>query len=388
LDAAGEDTLYIGTMPDADSPTRFAIGIMTGTSLDGVDAAVARIAGTGLAMRVEFVRHESGGLGPLAGLLRRAAAQEPMTAGALAALALSFGERCAEVAAAADDGRHEPSLVAVHGQTIVHRPPVSWQLINPAPIVRRFGSPVVFDLRQADLAAGGRGAPITPVADWVLFRDPAAVRAVVNLGGFCNVTVLGDDRGEPLAGVRGFDVCACNQVLDEAARQGLDAPFDEDGAGARRGEAQDHAVAQLSEILDRQRTSGRSLGTGDEARSWVAEHAGHLAPEDLLASAVEAVARAIAASLVDHDVGELVVAGGGACNRALLDAVHRNARRPMRSSDDLGVPVRAREALAMAVLGVLCADGVPITLPQVTGCSDPAPVAGAWCLPGGPDYSP
>jgi anhydro-N-acetylmuramic acid kinase len=385
VDAAGEDTVYIRTMPDADTPTRIAIGVMTGTSLDGVDVAVARVAGTGLGLKVELVRHESAGLGPLAGMLRRAAAQEPMTTGALAALALSFGERCAEVAAAASDGRSEPSLIAVHGQTIVHRPPVSWQLINAAPIARRFGCPVVFDRRQADLAAGGQGAPITPLADWVLFRDPGTVRAVINLGGFCNVTVLGDDRGEPLSGISAFDVCACNQVLDQAAREGLDAPLDEGGAAAARGEAQDYAVTQLLEILEPQRTAGRSLGTGDEARSWIAEHAGRLMPEDLLASAVEAVGRSIATSLFDHDVGEMVVAGGGACNRALLDTLHRHARRPMRLSDDLGVPVRAREALAMAVLGVLSADGVPITLPRVTGCSDPAPVAGSWCLPGGPE---
>jgi anhydro-N-acetylmuramic acid kinase len=369
-------------MPDADSPTRTVIGVMTGTSLDGIDAAAARIAGTGLPMRVEFRGHRAGDLGPLAGLLRRAAAQEPMSAGALATLALTLGERCAEVAAAAVPGPGAADLIAVHGQTILHRPPVSWQLINPAPIARRLGCPVVFDLRQADLAAGGQGAPITPVADWVLFRQAGTVRAVVNLGGFCNVTVLGDDRGEPLGGVQAFDVCACNLLLDEAARQGLDAPYDDGGEAAARGEPQDYVVKELVEILEQQRTSARSLGTGDEARSWVAGQASRLLPEDLLATAVEAVARCIARSLAEHDVGELVVAGGGTCNRTLLDALHRCVQRPMRASDDLGVPARAREALAMAVLGALSADRVPITLPRVTGCSEPAPVAGSWCLPG------
>jgi len=275
-------------MPDAVRPTRFVLGAMTGTSLDGIDVAAAEIRGTGLQMRARLIRHDHADLGPLGGDLRRAAAQEPMTAETLAGLSLALGERYAEAVAAAAGGVERPDLIAVHGQTIVHRPPISWQLINPAPVALRFNCPVVFDLRQADLVAGGQGAPITPAADWVLFGDPETRRAVVNLGGFCNVTVLGEDGDEPLAGVRGFDVCACNQVLDAAARRGLDAPYDDGGRAALAGEARDDAVAELLEILVRQRTSGQSLGTGDEAGSWVATYGGRLGPEDLAASAVDA----------------------------------------------------------------------------------------------------
>jgi 1,6-anhydro-N-acetylmuramate kinase len=306
-----------------------------------------------------------------------------VTAEALAGLALALGERYADAIAGAAEGLERLSLIAVHGQTIVHRPPVSWQLINPAPVALRFNCPVVFDLRQADLAAGGQGAPVTPVADWVLFGDPQTSRGVVNLGGFCNVTVLSDDEGEPLSGVNGFDVCACNQLLDEAARRGIDAPYDEGGRAAQRGEAQDYAVKELVEILTRQRTSCRSLGTGDEARSWVAAYAQRLLPEDLAASTVEAVALSIAAALADHAVDEVIVAGGGARNEALLEALRRHITVPLRASDELDVPIHAREALAMAVLGAMSADGVPITLPRVTGCRDATPVAGSWCLPGG-----
>jgi 1,6-anhydro-N-acetylmuramate kinase len=368
-------------MPDAVRPTRFVLGAMTGTSLDGIDVAAAEIRGTGLQMRARLIRHDHADLGPLAADLRRAAAQEPMSAETLAGLSLALGERYADVVGVAAGDNQRPDLIAVHGQTIVHRPPVSWQLVNPAPVALRFNCPVVFDLRQADLAAGGRGAPITPAADWVLFGDTETTRAVVNLGGFCNVTVLGDDGDEPLAGVRGFDVCACNQILDNAARRGLDAPYDDGGRAALVGEAQDYAVAELVEMLVRQRSSGRSLGTGDEAGSWVATYAGRLLPEDLAASAVDAVARCIGEAVSAHDVDEIVVAGGGARNDALVETLRRHAGLPLRTSDDLDVPGQAREALAMAVLGALCADRVPITLPQVTGCADAAPVAGTWCLP-------
>ena len=362
---------------------RIVIGAMTGTSLDGIDTAVAEIEGRGLDMQVRLLRHDSVVLGTVAAELRRAADQEPMTAEAFAQLALLLGERYADaIAATLTRCRldRDIDLVAVHGQTVFHRPPISWQLINPARIAARLGCPVVFDLRQADLAAGGRGAPITPLADWVLFRHGetgSTRRAVVNLGGFCNVSVVSEQLGT----IAGFDVCACNQVLDAVARAALGAPYDQDGQAAGLGTPDDSAAETLHSILDGQRTQRRSLGTGDEAAAWVAAHADRLSGQDLAATAVAAISRSIGLAISDHDVDDIVVAGGGALNTTLVDAIRHGAGRPVRMSSELGIPVQAREALAMAVLGALCADGVPITLPQVTGCRDPAPVAGAWCMP-------
>jgi len=373
---------------------------MTGTSLDGIDTALTQIEGTGLDMRVRLVRHCADELGAIAPALRRAADGTPMTAGDLGLLAMQLGERLAETAAAIAPDLGAVDLVAVHGQTIVHRPPVSWQLVNPAPIAARLACPVVFDLRQADLAAGGQGAPITPIADWVIFRAAGVRRAIVNLGGFCNVTIL--PAAETPAGldrIKGFDVCACNRVLDDAARRALGAPYDADGRAALAGTSDPGLVAALRKLLERQRAAGRSLGTGDEARVTGEGRA----DQDMLASAVEAVGGCIADALSEHEVDEIVLAGGGAHNRALVEAigsathgqraargtptgvisrVPRAACPPVRLSSELGVAVAAREAMAMAVLGALCADGIPITLPQVTGCRSPAPVAGSWCLPG------
>ena len=358
---------------------RVVIGVMTGTSIDGIDTVVAGIDGVGLEMRARLLVHLSDELGPVADGLRRAARQEPLTAGDLACLALQFGERLAEAidTARIAAGVGVPDLVAVHGQTIVHQPPVSWQLVNSAPIATRLRCPVVFDLRQADLAAGGRGAPITPLADWVLFRQAGTRRAVVNLGGFCNATIV----TPALDDVVGFDVCACNQVLDAVARETLAAPYDEDGRAARSGQPDGPAAAALRAALDRQRSAGRSLGTGDESEAWAVEHKDHLSGADLAATAVAAVGGCIAEAIRGHDVDDIVLSGGGARNQALLDAIGRATSVVL--SDQLGVPVEAREALAMAVLGAMSADGVPITLPQVTGCRAPAPVAGTWCGRGG-----
>ena len=383
-------------MSPAPPSRRTVVGAMTGTSLDAIDVAVATIEGTGLGMRARLRRHRATDLGPLRDDLREAACGQPMTAQRFAGLAGTLGCRYEAAIAAATETAGPIALIAVHGQTVFHRPPFSWQLIDPTRIARRFGCPVVSDLRQADLAAGGEGAPITPLADWVLFRaegETPRARAIVNLGGFCNVTVLKkesheatkqrSEEGERPAGVSGFDVCACNQVLDAVARAVLGTRFDEDGQAARRGRAVADAADPLHRLLREQRLGARSLGTGDEALGWVQTHRGAVAPADLAASAVAAVARCIGDSLDDAAVDEVYVAGGGARNPALVEALAGHCRAPVARCDRLGVAVEARESLAMAVLGALSADGVAITLPSVTGCHDPAPVAGRWCLPSG-----
>jgi anhydro-N-acetylmuramic acid kinase len=385
--------------PAATPAPRHVVGVMTGTSIDGIDAALVRVEAAGLAMRAALVRHESRDLGELRQPLRNAAGQQPMSAGEFARLSWEFGKLHAHAVAEVLEGSAGPDLICIHGQTVFHQPPHSWQLVNPAPAAERFQCPVVFDLRQADLAAGGQGAPITPIADWVLFRDASKRRAIVNLGGFCNVTVLAHERhqgieasrhqeraGAPshpshasrLGDIRGFDVCACNQLLDAVARDVLGVMIDFDGRIAGSGSAHPQAAEALRGILDRQRRAGRSLGTGDEALAWIAAHRHSMSGPDLAASAVAAIAATIADAVNEHQVDELILAGGGARNRALAAALACACGLLTVLSDTLGVPIEAREAMAFAVLGALCADGVPITLPQVTGCRTPAPISGTW----------
>ncbi len=375
-------------MPETDSPgqVRLVVGTMTGTSIDGIDVALARIEGEGLDVKASLVRHCSGSLGMLAPQLRAAAMQEPMTTGDIATLGWEFGRIHAECIDAVIHEGEQIDLITIHGQTVFHDPPISWQLLNPAPIAHQFRCPVVSSLRQADLAAGGQGAPLTPLADWVLFRDNSKSRAIINLGGFCNLTILPRDNGcSCTESIQGFDVCACNQVLNAVARNALNKPFDENGDAANAGTISEDLCTSLYEVLARQREPGLSLGTGDEGIDWVNEHIGKAKPNDLAACAAMAVAMAIGDELNKSRVDEAIVAGGSARNNALMTALSKSTDVPLRMSDDLGVPVGIREALCMAVLGALCADGVPITLPQVTGCESPAPVAGMWSMPFGWD---
>ena len=396
--------------------SRLVLGAMTGTSLDGIDVAVAEVFGRGLSLRARLVAHRSAPLGDdLAARLRAAAAQAPLAARDVASLARELGlvyarESAAAVAAhaaaAATAAAPPPrplSLAALHGQTLFHGPPLSLQLLNPWPAAAALGCDVVCDLRAQDVCAGGQGAPLTPLADWVLFRAPVR-RAVVNLGGFANVTLLpaaaveegrggehsdkGEDEAQLLrqvAGVRGADVCVCNQLLDSCARAVLGEPLDVDGAAAGRGAVDEAALRALAEQLRGGGGGGAraSLGTGDELAGWAAAHSASLRAEDLLATAAEAVGACIGAFVRELGADEVVLAGGGARHARLTAALARAAGCAAVQSAALGVPVEAREALCWAVLGALAADGVPVALHAVTGGGEtaaPAHLSGSWVL--------
>jgi 1,6-anhydro-N-acetylmuramate kinase len=354
--------------------TRYVAGCMTGTSLDGLDAALVAINGEGLEMRVEVVKDTSRPLGALAAPLRALAEQQPMSAGDICRLAADFTALHVDALTELKKGE-QIDLVAVHGQTVFHAPPLSWQLFDPSPIADLFKAPVVFNLRAADLAAGGQGAPITPLADYVLFRHQRERRTVVNLGGYCNLTRL-PVHDQPSA-IGGGDICACNQILDGVARAALDMPYDRDGRVAMGGEPKQRPSAALAARLEAQAKEGRSLGTGDELREWIDGHQ-VLGPADLARSACAAIAQVIVKHAQPAD--RLILAGGGTRNKALVAELRSRAGVPVQLSDELGIAATLREAVAMAVLGALCQDRVPITLKQITGV-DRAPIAGHWVLP-------
>ena len=362
---------------------------MTGTSIDAVDAAAVRIRGRGLGARGECLGVSSAPLGDLRGRLRGAQRQEPMSAGEFARLAHDIA--LAHLPPLRDLVRRHgtPDLVVVHGQTLFHAPPISLQLIDPSVVAHDLGVSVASGLRAADLAAGGQGAPITPLADWMMFRSRSASRFVVNLGGFANATLVpscrpGATREEWIDTIRGFDVCLCNQLLDHIARTRAGMAFDDGGAMAVSGTADAQVTDGLAAELDRQRRARRSLGTRDELVESLSQFAQHLSPRDALASAVSAIGGTIACALDEllppatRGRGfRVLLAGGGARNAALARSIALACQAPATPTDSLGVPIEARESMAMALLGAAAIDGAPITLAQVTGrgalrCADAA----------------
>ena len=387
---------------------------MTGTSLDGIDCALIEATGTGLEMKPRFVRGVSGSLGELAPRLRALAEQQPMSAGDIARLSRDFALMHARAIKGLLGESETCDLISVHGQTVFHAPPASWQLFNPAVLAHETGIDVVCDLRAADLAAGGQGAPITPLADWVWLRSATERRVILNLGGFANATLLPRDEGpESIALIRGMDICACNHILDGVARVALGKPYDEDGKAAAAGTVNAEARDELLAVLSRQASGGRSLGTGDEAigeDGWIDRLCNRIDPNDLAATTCAAlggtIGRSLAASAAPSHgaISRVLVAGGGAKNQVLMREISAglavaNPAVRIEPTDSHGLPGAFREAAEMAVLGALCQDRVPITLPAVTGVSTPtsptrergatafrvanvSPLAGVWAFAG------
>lgn len=358
---------------------------MTGTSLDALDLAYVEITGVGLEMGVRVLECSTTDLGVVGKDLRALAEQTPLSAGRIAVLLHAFAELHASAIQ-----RLVPSsrvdLACIHGQTVFHSPPQSWQLFQPAPVVAALRCPVVYDLRAADLAWGGQGAPMTPLADLVLFAHARERRAVVNLGGYANFTRLpavSSSRVSARDLVEGGDICSCNQLLDAISRVKFNAPFDVDGEHAARGKPDSALSALIDRLLQHQSRQERSLGTGDE----MIEQLKTILPNpdisgpDLARAACSGIARAVASKL--EGVDRILIAGGGLRNTVLLGALHRATPVPVETTDVCGVPSVYREAVEMAVLGALCQDGVPITLPQVTRVPAPAPLSGAWAYPTG-----
>ncbi|MEM6552328.1 MAG: anhydro-N-acetylmuramic acid kinase [Planctomycetota bacterium] len=381
-------------MADGDALIRRVVGCMTGTSLDGIDVALGLVCGQGLKeMSVEYggmvSREMPSGLRE--GLLKIAEGGA-VTGLEVLRLRRGLGELHAEAVAelVEQEGGQPVDLVVAHGQTVWHAPGdeagagggVSWQLFDPWPVVRRLGVPVGYDLRQADLIAGGQGAPITPVSDWVMYRGVADV--VVNLGGIVNATWLHPDPQR----VRGRDVYPCNLLLDGLCQRLLGESCDGDGAVALQGEVVPACMVMFTDAVDEVMRSG-SLGREQFDGAWLDALASVLvaqaSPSDVLRTACHMIALTVGTAVMGQG-RRVVLAGGGVKNKALRSALVAWMRDVAGCtavlSDEVGIPAEAREALGMAVLGALSWDGVPITLPGVTGAGEPG-VAGAWVYPAG-----
>ncbi|ORV46708.1 anhydro-N-acetylmuramic acid kinase [Mycobacterium conspicuum] len=336
------------------------VGLMSGTSMDGLDAAVAAVEWDGDNVAMAPLRHIERPW-PDEVRARLHASLGPTTAGELCELDQLIGQTSAALAAELLPA----DLVVSHGQTIYHwvqggEAKGTLQLGQPAWIVEATGLPVISDVRARDIAAGGHGAPLAGVLDG-LWLQGEHTRAALNLGGIANVTLV--RRGcPPLA----FDTGPANCLLDEAARRTTGQPCDENGRLAARGTPD---AALLQRLLDDPYYAlAPPKSTGREHfRLGVLPD---LAPEDLLATLTELTAITVADALAPYAPDEVVASGGGVRNPVLLAALER--RLPLTVSDDHGLPAQAKEAYLMALLGFLAWHQVPLlTGPHVLGRISP-----------------
>ena len=375
--------------------TRLAVGLMSGTSLDGVDAALVRLRGPAEQPAVRLLAFVIVPYSPaLRQRLLNVASGGACGAAEISRLNFLVGEAFAVAALrVCREGHVSPQRLAFigsHGQTVFHQGPLpsrrrrgtlarsasTYQIGEPAIIAARTGSTVVADFRPSDLALGGQGAPLAPLVDYLLLRDKRYGTVALNIGGIANVTVIpADAKPEE---VFGFDTGPGNMVIDGLMRhltRGKET-YDAGGRLAAQGRLIESLVAEVLGLQFFQRRLPKSAGReqfGDEflARYFLRRRLAD--STDLLRSATELTARSIADALERFvfpraDINWLVVSGGGARNHLLLSRLTELLPHlSVRLSDDYGLPVDAKEAIAFAVLADHTLHGLPGNLPAVTG---------------------
>ena len=390
-------------------PTKRIVGLISGTSADGIAASLADIT-TGADADRPQVALRGFRVSPLPDEVRARvlhAVTEPSTTQSLASLAYLLGELFAgaarDVVEAAGMRLDDVDLIASHGQTVAHvgvpDPADPWaraatlQIAEPAVIAARTGRPVIADFRSADIAAGGQAAPFVPYADLLLLGGPRG-RIALNLGGIANFTVLPPNPRRD--DVYAFDCGPSNMVIDGLVRHfsGGAKRFDRDGQRAARGAVRKDILAELMRdpfvTAAPPKTAGHEQYGQPFLRALLARWGG-VPQDDLIATATAFSADAVAWNIARyvapaHSVEEVIASGGGTHNPVLMERLARAvAPIRMRRIDDVGVPSDAKEALAFAVLGHASLMGRPGALPRVTGAKYPA-ILGTWTWP--PVYRP
>jgi anhydro-N-acetylmuramic acid kinase len=365
-------------------PERFVLGLMTGTSGDGIDAVVVRIKGTGPGLAIKLITQKHV---PFSPLFRTRLLDEHLNVKDVCRLNFEMGELLATAALGVMEQAKavdvEVDFIASHGQTVAHMPPPrneyvgTLQIGEPAVIAERTGLLVVSDFRKRDMAAGGQGAPLVPYADWMLWRRRKDQRTVLclNLGGIANYTVV----TPRLEDVAAFDTGPCNMVIDGAVRllTGGAQQMDPDGEASSRGIVIDEFYRYLMEHPYFDKVPPKSTGRedfGEEVYLRDALAARREQPfEDLVATVTAASATSIVQAYErfikpNHDIDHVVCGGGGIKNLALMKRIRQGfGDIPVYQCDQFGIPFNAREAIAFAILGNETMCGLPSNVPQATG---------------------
>jgi anhydro-N-acetylmuramic acid kinase len=378
-------------------------GVMSGTSADGINVALIKIvwrgrprprASSSTKLAFKFLAHAEY---PYSKNVRQAvldAMNAPHASVAdLARLNFLLAELYAgAVLATQRRFRQKVDLVGCHGQTLYHQGEptlflgrklaVTWQTGEGAVIAARVGVPVISDFRPADMAAGGKGAPLVPFLDYLLYRDPRVGRIVQNIGGIANLTAI--SAGASAETVIAFDTGPGNMVIDAVTDQLFGRPYDRDGRIAASGAVLDDVVSESLGLPFFRRKPPKTAGREEFGREFAQQfirRCGRASKADVVATATALTACSIADALrrfVLRQRGgfrEFVVSGGGANNPTLL-AMLANELKPlglrMRSSDEFGLPSEAKEAAAFALMAFETWNRKPSNVPSATGARRPA----------------
>jgi anhydro-N-acetylmuramic acid kinase len=363
------------------------IGLMSGTSMDGVDAVVAEFGKEGMHLHGSHSE-------PMPAAIRHGLIEltqpGPNEIDRMGELDVQVGQLFAQAALKLLDkaGLKPADIQGIgsHGQTIRHRPqvrsPFSLQIGDPNTIAETTGLTVVADFRRRDMAAGGQGAPLVPAFHQYLFHSEGLDRVIVNLGGIANISVLRRDLKAP---VYGFDTGPANGLMDAWHQRHLGQAYDEDGHWAASGTVDASLLARLLAHPFFALPAPKSTGREDFHLEWLLAqlqaHGQNLPPADVQATLLELTAQSLATAIHGQGLneGELILCGGGAYNKALwqrLDAVLPGFQQ--RSSADFGLAPTWVEASAFAWLACRTLQGLPGNLPSVTGARGPRILGGVY----------
>ncbi|HYA23020.1 MAG TPA: anhydro-N-acetylmuramic acid kinase [Terriglobales bacterium] len=375
-------------------------GVMSGTSADGINVALVRIADGG--------RASPGSLHLVRNLLGHAEYPYPRnvrnfvlsamnstraSVADLSRLNFLLGELYAEaVLAAQRHFRIKAELVGCHGQTLYHQGDsasflgrklaVTWQTGEAAIIAARLRVPVISNFRPADMAAGGKGAPLVPFLDFLLYRDARVGRIAQNVGGIANLTAI--PAGASLEKLIAFDTGPGNMVIDAVTERLFHQPYDRDGQIAAGGRVLDHVVKEILRTPFFRRKPPKTAGREEFGREFAREfvrRCGHGNAADIVATATALTARSIADAIRRFVLGgrgnyrDLIISGGGMRNSTLMAMLANDLRSlglEIRSSDEFGLPSEAKEAAAFALLAYETWNRRPSNVPAATGAQRPA----------------
>ena len=360
------------------------IGLMSGTSFDGIDAVIASFEDEGLRIHAHAYLPYEPSLQEQLLLLSKPDSEHTLET--IFALDALLGERNAaavlKVIEKADMKPEQIRAIGLHGQTIRHcpndNPPFTAQLGDPNRLVAATGIPTVADFRRKDIALQGQGAPLAPLFHQVFFASPTEERAIVNIGGFANISLLQQDR------VWGFDTGPGNVFIDALARKHLHMPFDENGQCARSGLVHEATLKTLLAHPFFQTLPPKSTGRDMFNDEWFAKATSTLEgqPKEVwLATLTELTAKSIADAILNAapSIEAVYVCGGGASNDYLMERLQTHL--PKQTVDKtlaLGVASEHTEACLMAWLAKQRVMEIPVDLRSITGSSQATVLGGLY----------
>lgn len=382
--------------------SKYVVGLMSGTSVDGIDAALVKITGSGPGTRIKLVDFITSGFpqGFKDYVLKNSQTGSSDVADICKLnflIAQLYAEAINQLCAHSKVPIEKIDLIGSHGQTIHHLPQPealfgkqvrsTLQIGDPSVLAKLTGVITVGDFRVGDVALGGQGAPLVPYFDFLLFRSSKFSRALLNIGGISNITLL--PKSCSVNDVRAFDTGPGNMLIDQFMKILYNKEYDEDGHVAKSGKVNEQLLSYLMSDEFVNALPPKSTGRERYGKYYVSNILSkfkNIANEDIVATATEFTAKSI---FVNYDkylkpiskIDELFVSGGGAHNQWLLNRLEELFKGVnVRTAEEIGISSDAKEAVCFAVLANETISGNPSNIPLVTGASR-STILGKICLP-------